>query len=67
MKPNMGGADRVIRVILAVVMAGLYFGNVVTGTVGVVLLVLAVVFMLTSLVRFCPLYVLFGMNTCQTK
>ena len=48
-------------------LAGLYFGNVITGTLGIVLLVLAVVFLLTSLVGFCPIYALLGMNTCPAK
>ena len=67
MKKNMGGADRIIRLVLAAVMAGLYFTDTVTGTFGIVLLVLAIVFTLTSLVSFCPLYTLFGMNTCSAK
>jgi len=65
MKKNMGSADRAIRVILAVVMAVLYFTGTVGGTLGLVLLILAVVFVLTSLISFCPLYTLFGMNSCK--
>ncbi|MBZ0097744.1 MAG: DUF2892 domain-containing protein, partial [Taibaiella sp.] len=64
MKKNMGNTDRTIRILLAIVIAGLYFGNIITGTLGLVLLVLAVVFLLTSLVSFCPLYAIFGLNTC---
>lgn len=67
MKKNMGNTDRMIRILLAVVMAVLYFTNTVTGTFGIVLLVLAGVFVLTSLVSFCPLYTLIGLNTCKTK
>jgi len=67
MKKNMGSADRVIRIILAAVFAGLYFGGVVTGTLGIVLLILGAVFLLTSLVGFCPLYTLFGLSTCPVK
>ena len=67
MKKNMGTTDKAIRVLIAVLIAGLYFGNVITGTVGIVLLVLAVVFLLTSLVGFCPIYALLGMNTCPAK
>ena len=66
MKKNMGKADRLIRVILAAAFAGLYLGNVITGTVGIVLVVLAVVFLLTSLVGTCPLYLPFGLSTCKT-
>ena len=64
MKPNMGRNDRLIRTGLAAVIAILYFSNVITGTWAVVLLVVAFVFALTSLVSFCPLYTLLGMNTC---
>lgn len=67
MKKNMGSADRIIRLLAAVVFIALYFGNVVTGTWGIVLLVLAGVFIATSLVSFCPLYIPIGMNTCSAK
>lgn len=67
MKKNMGSTDRIIRVLLALVFAFLYFGNVVTGTMGIVLLVLAAVFLLTSTLSFCPLYTLVGINTCPVK
>lgn len=67
MKKNMGNADRITRILLAAVMAVLYFTNIVTGTFGIVLLVLAGVFVLTSLVSFCPLYTLIGLNTCPAK
>ena len=67
MKKNMGAADRMIRLLLAAIFAGLYFTNTVTGTVGIVFLVLAIVFVLTSLVSFCPLYPLLGINTCKAK
>lgn len=63
----MGSADRVIRVIIAAVIAYLYFSGTVTGTLGIVLLVLAGVFVLTSFVSFCPLYAPFGLSTCKTK
>jgi hypothetical protein len=64
MKKNMGKADRIIRVIIAAIIATLYFTNVITGTFGIVLMVLAVVFVLTSLISFCPLYAPFGLRTC---
>jgi hypothetical protein len=64
MKKNMGNADRLIRVILAAIVATLYFTNVITGTLGIVLMVLAAVFVLTSLISFCPLYAPFGLKTC---
>jgi hypothetical protein len=67
MKKNMGTADRIIRVIIAAIFAFLYFNGTVTGTTGIVLLVLAVVFTLTSLISFCPLYTIFGMRTCPAE
>jgi hypothetical protein len=63
----MGSADRIIRIVLAVVMGSLYFTGTVTGTLGIVLLVLGIVFAATSAVSFCPLYTLVGLNTCPTK
>lgn len=67
MKKNMGNLDKIIRIIVAIAFAGLYFGGIVTGTMGVVFLVLGAVFVLTSLVSFCPLYTLVGLNTCPKK
>jgi len=66
MKKNMGNLDRIIRVLLAAVAAVLYFTNMLTGTLGIVALVVAVVFLLTSAVGFCPLYRLVGLSTCPT-
>jgi drug/metabolite transporter superfamily protein YnfA len=67
MKKNMGTADRIIRLLAAAVFAILYFTNTVTGTLGVVLLALGGVFVLTSIISFCPLYSLVGVNTCPVK
>lgn len=67
MKKNMGLADKIIRLVLAIIMVVLYFTNTVTGTLGIVLLVLAAVFTITSFISFCPLYTLIGMNTCSTE
>jgi hypothetical protein len=66
MKKNMGSTDKIIRFILAAIFVILYFTGTVTGTVGIILLVLAGVFVLTSLVNFCPLYAPFGLSTCKT-
>ena len=63
----MGNADRIIRVILAAVFAYLYFGGIVTGTAGLVLVILGAVFVLTSLVGFCPGYTVAGISTCSKK
>lgn len=65
MKKNMGGADRIIRVLIAAVIAVLFFMKVITGTLGIVLLVVGGIFLLTSLISFCPLYTLFGIKTCK--
>lgn len=65
MKKNMGSVDKVVRIVLAVLFAGLYFSGVVPGTLGLVLTVLGVVFLATSLISFCPLYLPFGLSTCK--
>lgn len=67
MKKNLGNADRIIRVILAAVFAVLYFTGVVPGTVGLVLVALGGIFVLTSLISFCPIYAIVGLNTCTAK
>ncbi len=67
MKKNMGSTDRIIRFVVAAIIAALYFSGTITGTLGIVLLVLAGVFVLTSFVSFCPLYAPFGISTCSTK
>ena len=63
----MGSADRIIRVIVAAIIAFLYFTGTITGTLGTVLLILAAVFVLTSFVSFCPLYAPFGISSCSIK
>lgn len=65
MKKNMGIADKVIRSFIAIAIIFLYSADVITGTLGIILLVFAAIFFLTSLVSFCPLYVLLGVNTCK--
>lgn len=67
MKKNVGNTDRIIRLVMAAVFAYLYFSGTVTGTLGLVLVVLGAVFALTSLVGFCPIYTMLGVNTCPTK
>jgi len=67
MKNNMGSMDRVMRFIIAAVVVALYFTGTITGTLGIVLLVLAGVFVLTSFIGFCPLYAPFGLKTCPAK
>ncbi|OYU97803.1 MAG: hypothetical protein CFE21_04045 [Bacteroidetes bacterium B1(2017)] len=67
MKKNMGSFDRIARVLVAVVILGLYFTEQITGTAAIILLALAIIFALTSLVSFCPLYLPFGLNTNKKK
>jgi hypothetical protein len=63
MIPNMGSADKMIRIIIAAIITGLFIGNIISGTIGYVLLALAGIFVLTSFVSFCPLYLPFGIST----
>lgn len=63
MKKNMGNADRIIRVLIAVAVAALYFTNQISGTLAIILGLVAVVFILTSTISFCPLYSLFKLST----
>lgn len=63
----MGFADKIIRFILAISVGVLYYTNVINGTLAIVLGALAVVFILTSFVSFCPLYLPFGINTRKDK
>lgn len=67
MKNNMGLTDRIVRVIIAAIIGILYFSGILSGTLGIVLMVIAAVFVLTSLLSFCPLYAPFGLNTCAFK
>ena len=67
MKKNMGTADKLIRLIVAAVLAFLFYNGTITGTLGIVAVVAAAVFALTSLVSFCPLYTFIGINTCSIK
>ena len=67
MKKNMGGIDKVIRVLIAIIFFLLYFTEIVSGAFGGVLVALGAVFVITSLVGTCPLYLPFGINTCKKK
>ncbi|MBI5942936.1 MAG: DUF2892 domain-containing protein [Chloroflexi bacterium] len=63
MKQNMSNTDRIVRVVVAALFAYLYFGGIVTGTLGIVLVLLGAVFLLTSILGFCPLYLPFNFST----
>ncbi len=65
MKKNMGSIDKVIRIIIAIAFSVLYFTGTVTGTMGYILLGLGAIFLLTSVISFCPLYAPFGIKTCK--
>lgn len=63
MKTNMGTVDKVVRVLVALVIAALYFMHEITGTAAIILLALAGIFIATSFMGFCPLYLPFGFST----
>lgn len=67
MKQNMGTLDRLIRTLLAILVGVLYYMNIISGTVAIVLGILAIVFLLTSLVSTCPLYMPFGLSTRKNE
>ncbi|WP_405370122.1 MULTISPECIES: DUF2892 domain-containing protein [unclassified Nonlabens] len=67
MKKNLGTIDRIIRILFAVVVSVLFFTNVVTGTLGVILLIVGGVLLATSFMNFCPLYAVLGINSCPIK
>lgn len=67
MKANMGTTDKIIRLVIAVVIAVLFFSGVLTGTLGTILIIAAGVLALTTLTGFCGLYTLLGINTCKLK
>ena len=63
MKTNMGMADKAVRILAAIAIIGLYYANLISGTLAIVLLVFAGIFILTSFVGVCPLYLPFGIST----
>ena len=67
MKKNMGNLDKGIRLVIVITIALLYFNNIIEGSLGLVLLALAVISLITTFIGFCPLYTLLGINTCKTK
>jgi len=66
MKKNIGSTDKLVRLILALVIAVLYFTNVISGTLAIVLGVVALVLVITSLLNFCGLYAIMGCSTCKS-
>lgn len=67
MKKNMGSIDKAVRIAIAIIIAILYFTQIISGTLGIVLIALAAVFVLTSTISFCPLYLPFGISTCKKE
>ena len=67
MKRNMGNMDKAVRVLIAALIAVLYYYNIIDGLLAYALMALAIILLVTSLVNFCPLYKVFGINTCKTK
>ncbi|MDK2842031.1 MAG: hypothetical protein PWQ17_1536 [Anaerophaga sp.] len=67
MKKNVGVTDRIVRIVVATILAILYFSGVVTGTPGIIFLVVAAICLITAAIRFCGAYALFGINTCRSK
>ena len=67
MKKNVGSIDQIIRYILAAVLIILFFTNVVTGVLGYILLAVAVIFIVTALLNFCPIWWMIGVKTNKTK
>jgi hypothetical protein len=63
MKKNMGTIDKVIRILVAVVVVVLYFTHVISGVLAIILLALSAIFVVTSILSFCPLYLPFGCST----
>lgn len=67
MKKNMGTADKIIRILVAVIIGVLYFTNIITGKAAIVAGILAIVFLFTAFINFCPLYLPFGINTSKKR
>ena len=66
MKPNMGTADKIIRLVVVAVIAVLYFTGQITGVAAIILGIVAVAFLVTSLIGWCPTYAPFGISTRKT-
>jgi Protein of unknown function (DUF2892) len=67
MKKNMGSTDKIIRILIALLIGVLYYTETISGTTAIVLLAFAIIFLITSFISFCPLYVPLGISTCKKK
>ena len=65
MKKNMGSTDKIIRILIALVIGVLYYTETISGTTAIVLGAFAIIFLITSFISFCPLYLPFGINTSK--
>jgi hypothetical protein len=65
MKKNMGSTDKIIRILIGLVIVGMWYKEIISGTTATVLGAFAIIFLLTSLISFCPLYLPFGINTSK--
>lgn len=67
MKKNLGSLDKKVRILIAIVVAALYYFNVIGGTLAYILIAVAIILLVTSFINFCPLYTILGVNTCKIK
>jgi len=67
MKKNMGSTDKIIRILIAVAIGVLFYTETISGTTAIVMLAFAIIFLITSFISFCPLYLPLGISTCKKK
>lgn len=67
MKANMGTTDKFVRVLIGILIAVLYYLDIISGMTAIIILAFGIILLITSLINFCPLYTLFGINTCKRK
>jgi len=67
MKKNVGSIDKIVRWVVSLLLLGLYFTDVVTGTLGIIFVIVAAVLIITTFISFCPLYLPFGIRTNKNK
>lgn len=67
MRKNLGSADKLVRLLIAIALIVLFYLEIITGTLGIVALILALVLAITSLVSFCPIYAVFGLSSCKNE
>jgi hypothetical protein len=67
MKKNVGTIDKVVRILISVAVISLYFTHVLSGTAGIILLVVSGILVITAFTGLCPLYLLLGLNTGKEK